>query len=114
MYQLRKCETYSITRQTKTINLDPEKFRNISVPYEGNSEEDFVKYIADLDFYEINSELDEESANELDKFYDMVDWEEWYNSAWDEEDNWVEIGESNPEYSRTGGFNVRHSTNEQY
>ena len=53
------CETYSITRQTNTINLDPEKFRHISVPYEGNSEEDFVKYIAELDFYEINSELDE-------------------------------------------------------
>ena len=110
MYQLRKCETYSVTRQTETINLDPEKFRNISVPYEGDSEEEFVNYIAGLDFYEISSELDEESANELDKFYDMVDWEEWYNSAWDGEENWIEIGESDPEYRRTGGFNARYTT----
>jgi hypothetical protein len=114
MYQLRKCETYSVTRQTETINLDPEKFRNISIPYEGDSEEDFVNYISELDFYEISSELDEETTSELDKFYDMVDWEEWYNSAWDGEENWIEIGESDPEYRRTGGFNARHSTHVQY
>ena len=47
MYQLRKCETYSVTRQTAVATLDPEKFRNISVPYEGDSEEEFVNYIAD-------------------------------------------------------------------
>jgi hypothetical protein len=112
MYQLRKCETYSVTRQTAVATLDPEKFRNISVPYEGDSEEEFVKYIAGLDFYEINSELDEETANELDKFYDMADWEDWYNSAWDGEETWLEIGEANPEYRRTGGFEARHSTHE--
>lgn len=110
MYQLRKCETYTVTRQTETINLDPEKFRNISVPYEGDSEEDFLSYINELDFYEVSSELDEETANELDKFYDMADWEEWYNSAWDGEENWIEIGESDVEYRRTGGFNARHTT----
>jgi hypothetical protein len=77
---------------------------------EGDSEEEFVNYIAGLDFYEISSELDEETANELDKFYDMVDWEEWYNSAWDGEENWIEIGESDPEYRRTGGFNARYTT----
>ena len=36
---------------------------------------------------------DEETAEELDKFFDMADWEEWYNSAWDGEESWFEIGE---------------------
>ena len=114
MYQLRKCETYSVTRQTEVANLDPEKFRNLSVPYEGNSEEDFLNYIADLDYYLIVSELDEETSAELDKFYDMVEWEEWYNSAWDGENSWYEIGTSNPGYRRTGGFEARHTTEQPY
>lgn len=117
MYQLRKCETYSVTRQTEVANLDPEKFRNLSVPYEGESEEDFVNYIAGLDYYDIIDELresDEETANELDKFYDMADWEEWYNTAWDGENSWFEIGEANPEYRKYGGFESRFSTEQPY
>lgn len=114
MYQIRKCETYSVTSKTKTANLDPEKFRNISVPYEGETEEDFVNYISGLYLDEISEELDEETLNELNKFFDDVEWEEWYNSAWDGEDTWFEIGEENPEYRRNGGFDVRHSTKVEF
>jgi hypothetical protein len=110
MYQLRKCETYTITRQTNVASLDPEKFRNLSTPYEGESEEDFVDYISGLDYYEISSELDEETADELNKFYDDADWNEWYNSAWDGEQSWFDIGEENEEFTRTGGFDVRYTT----
>jgi hypothetical protein len=110
MYQLRKCETYTVTRQTKVANLDPEKFRNISVPYEGESEEEFVNYISGLYLDEISEELDEETLSEMNKFFDDIDWEEWHNSAWDGEQSWFDIGEANPEHSRTGGFEVRHTT----
>jgi hypothetical protein len=67
MYQIRKCETYSVTSKTETANLDPEKFRNISVPYEGNSEEEFLNYISDLYIDEVYEELDKETLEELDK-----------------------------------------------
>jgi hypothetical protein len=43
MYQIRKCQTYSVTSKTQTATLNPEKFRNLSTPYEGESEEEFVK-----------------------------------------------------------------------
>lgn len=59
---------------------------------------------------DIYEELDEETISELDKFFDNVEWEEWYNSAWDGEESWFDIGEENPEYRRTGGFEVRHTT----
>jgi len=116
MYQVRKCQTYSVTTKTKTANLDPEKFRNLSIPYEGNSEEEFVNYIGGLYFDELYGELlnDEETLDELNKLFDDAEWEEWYNSAWDGEEVWCEIGQDNPEYTRTGGFEVRHSTERGY
>lgn len=114
MYQIRKCQTYSVTSKTKTAFLDPEKFRNLSIPYEGDSEEDFVNYISELYIDDIYEELDEETLIELNKFYDDIEWEEWYNSAWDGEESWFDIGEENEEYRRTGGFEVRHSTEQNY
>lgn len=110
MYQIRKCDTYTITRQTNVASLDPEKFRNLSTPYEGESEEDFLNYISDLSMDDIQEELDEETLSEMNKFFDDADWKEWYNSAWDGEQSWFDIGEENSDFSRTGGFEVRHTT----
>ena len=110
MYQIRKCQTYSVTSKTQTATLNPEKFRNLSTPYEGESEEEFVNYISELYIDDIYEELDEETLTELNKFFDDVEWEEWYNSAWDGEESWFDIGEENPEYRRTGGFEVRYTT----
>jgi hypothetical protein len=114
MYQVRKCQTYSVTTKTKTANLDPEKFRKLSIPYEGNSEEEFVNYISDLSFDEICDELDEETLEELNKLFENAEWEEWHNSTWDGEEVWCEIGEENPEYSNSGGFVIRHSTHIEF
>lgn len=110
MYQIRKCQTYSITSKTETAYLDPQKFRNLSIPYEGNSEEEFLHYISELYIDDVYSELDEETLAELDKFGDNVSWTEWYNSAWDGEESWHEIGEENPEFRKSGGFDCRYST----
>ena len=40
MYQIRKCERVTICYCSEVANLDPEKFKNISIPFEGESEED--------------------------------------------------------------------------
>jgi hypothetical protein len=122
MYQIRKCQTWTVTSKTQTATLDPEKFRNLSTPYEGDSEEDFVNYVSGLYLDDIYEELDEETISELDKFFDNVEWEDllrcfssaWYNSAWDGEESWFDIGEENPEFRRTGGFEVRYSTEKNY
>lgn len=120
MYQIRKCQTITIVSKTQTINLDPENFRNLSLPYEGNSEEEFVKYINGIDFnqlYEENSlsqELDQQSVLELNKFYEDAEWEDFYNSSFDAEESWLEIGEENISFTRTGGFEARHSTASDY
>jgi uncharacterized protein YfbU (UPF0304 family) len=62
MYQLRKVERYTVLQHTETANIDPEKFRDLG--YDGDSEEEFLNFISDLEFDEVYDQLDEETRNE--------------------------------------------------
>ena len=108
MYQIRKVETYSVSQHSETANLDPEKFRELG--YEGDSEEEFLNFIAELYFDEVYDQLDEETRTELSKIKEDVNWSEFYNSAWDGENSWFELGQDNPEYRKVGGFEMTHTT----
>ena len=108
MYQLRKVERFTVLQHTTTAHLDPEKFRDLG--YTGNSEEEFLEFINNLDMYDVPDDFDEETRNELAGIKEDYDWTEYYNSAWDGEESWFEIGQDNPEWTRTGGFEVRHTT----
>lgn len=110
MYQIRKVERYTALQHTETAHLDPEKFRQLG--YEGDSEEEFLNFIADLDFDDVYEDLDDETRDELGKIKSEYEWIEYYNSAWDGEDSWYDIGEENDEWPRTGKFEVRHTTGE--
>jgi hypothetical protein len=98
MITIRKVERYTVLRQSEHITLDPEKFRGISIPYEGTTEKDFVQYIDTL-LCELND--DEDLWNELDtETQDSIapliepEYEEFYNSAWKSEDSFLQSGES--------------------
>jgi hypothetical protein len=108
MYQLRKVERYTVLQHTETANLDPEKLRDLG--YDGDSEEEFLNFISDLEFDEVYDQLDEETRNELAKIKEDYSWTEHYNSAWDGEESWYDIGEDNDEWQRTGKFEIRHTT----
>jgi hypothetical protein len=108
MYQIRKTERYTVLQHTETANLDPEKFRQFG--YEGDSEEEFLNFISDLEFDDIYEDIDDETKSELSKIKEEYYWTEYYNSAWDGEESWYDIGEDNKEWTRTGGFEIRHST----
>jgi hypothetical protein len=114
--QIRKCERFTSYRTTEVANLDPEMFRNLSTPFEGETEEDFLNYIKENSYdltYDVEG-LDEETVKELEKLSDP-DWEEYSNTAWHGEDSWYELGKENKEYRRTGGFEVFHTTDtEEY
>lgn len=108
MYQLRKVERYTVLQHTETANLDPEKFRDLG--YDGDSEEEFLSFITDLEFDEIYDQLDEETRTELSKIKEDYSWTDYYNSAWDGEESWYDIGQDNDEWKRSGNFEVRHTT----
>jgi hypothetical protein len=111
MYQIRKCERVTICYCSEVANLDPEKFKNISIPFEGESEEDFLSYIAEntYEFEDIWDEFDEETQNELGAILEP-EMNEYANSAWKFEDSWHELGKVDETWTKTGGFEVIETT----
>jgi hypothetical protein len=114
-YQIRKAEQYTVWQATEVANLDPEDFKNLEEnPYTGDSEEEFLKYIAEF----INtcrwdgfpSDLNSAATKELDKMVENVNWTEYHNSSFDGEESWYEIGEADESYRKSGGFNSRFDT----
>lgn len=110
MYSIRKCLRETSFRASSSVTLDPEKFRNLSDPYTGNTPEEFMDYISSLCYDDFHGELDEETSSLLETIIgDFVETTEYSNSSWKGEDSWFEIGEDNEEWSKTGGFQITHS-----
>ena len=71
----RSRTTYTLTQVTEPITLDSEDFRNANPPYEGETEEDFWKYISehlsdwDAEEYLDNNDSASTSNNEILFFY---------------------------------------------
>ena len=110
--QIRKCERVTVYNTTEVANLNPEDFKNISFPFEGESDEEFLSYLNEnrYELEEIWEEFSEETLSELNKLWEP-EWTEYSNSAWKGEDSWLESGEINESYRKTGGFEVLNSTN---
>jgi hypothetical protein len=111
MIQIRKCERVVVCNATEVANLNPEDFRTLSVPFQGETDEEFLSYLEDnkWELEDIYEEINEDVLNELSKLW-QPEWTEYYNSAWDGEESWLESGEVNEEYTKTGGFQVKNST----
>ena len=109
--QIRKCERVTSYSTTEVANLNPEDFKNISFPFEGESDEEFLSYIDEnrYELEEIWEEFSEETLSELNKLWEP-EWTEYSNSAWKGEDSWLEGGEVNEEYTKTGGFDAKYTT----
>jgi hypothetical protein len=111
-HQIRKVEQTTIWSATEAIQLDPENFRNLDEEaYTGESEEDFVKYVASLDQYNLPYDLDSESMDLLTALHEAP-MEEINNSAQKGENSWLEIGEKDESYRKTGGFNTIATSND--
>jgi hypothetical protein len=109
--QIRKCERVVVFNTTEVANLNPDDFRNLSVPFEGESDEEFLAYLEDnkWELEDIYEEIDQDVLNELNKLWEP-EWTEYSNSAWDGEDSWLESGQEDESYRKTGGFEVLTST----
>ena len=115
MYQIRKCERVTSCMASEVANLDPEKFRTLSVPFEGETEEDFLNYLSEnqYDLEEIYEEIDEETHSELEKIW-YPEYTEYSNSAWKYEDSWHESGRVDETWTKYGGFEPVHTTDRGY
>ena len=109
--KIRKCERGVVWNSTEVANLNPEDFRKLSVPFEGESEEEFLTYLEEYkwELEDIYEEINEDVLNELNKLWEP-EWTEYSNSAWNGEDSWLESGEEDESCRKTGGFDVKNST----
>ena len=109
--QIRKCERVTVYNTTEVANLNPEKFKNLSIPFEGETDEEFLAYLDEnrYELEEIWEEFSEETLSELNKLWEP-EWTEYSNSAWKGEESWLEGGEVNEEYTKTGGFDAKYTT----
>ena len=94
--QIRKCERVTSYNTTEVANLNPEDFKNISFPFEGESDEEFLSYLDEnrYELEEIWEEFSEETLSELNKLLEP-EWTEYSNSAYKGEDSWLEVGNVN-------------------
>ena len=114
MYQLRRCKTYTISEASEVVELNPEDFRNISYPFEGETEEDFLNYLDTItyeaDIYDIYDELDEGVADSLAGLLEPEEYKVFFDSENKGENAWLESGEVDEAYRKNGGFNIKETT----
>lgn len=109
MITIRKVERYTVLRATETAQLDPEKFKSLSKPFEGDTELDFLEYLDRnlsefMDDEDLWNELDEDTQMELGVLVEP-EYEEFYNTAWDGEDTFLQSGKD-----QGAGFVISEST----
>jgi hypothetical protein len=112
-YYIRKVEQVTIWEATKPIELNVKSFKKIkSNPYKGSSEEDFLNYINSLR-HDLPQELEDIDYDAYDKLNDLFGGEMpqkmYTSSAENEENSWLEIGEVDDSYTKSGGFNSSYS-----
>ena len=69
--QIRKCERITSWQMTEVANLIPDDFRNLSVPFEGECDEEFLAYL-DENRYKDPKQLHMEIVNYI-KFTESND-----------------------------------------
>jgi hypothetical protein len=113
-YQIRKRENVTVYLASAVATLDDKAFKKLKEnPYTGNSEEEFLKYISELNMWDLPDDLKEDQVEELEKLHpDHIEMEEFANSAEKGENSWFESGEVDEKYRRYGGFNTNFSSNE--
>ena len=114
-YKIRKRENMEVYMTSEIVELDPNDFRNLEEnPYTGDSQEEFLKYIdsLNLQYNDPPEELDWDIQEDLKKLGENLSWTEFGNSAEQGANTWLELGEEDAAYRRTGGFNISCRTSE--
>ena len=109
--KIRKSRVVTVHEASDIVTLNPKKFKKLSEnPYTGNSDKEFLEYIANFDLYNIPDDLDYEQADELSRLGDNIEWSIYSSSLEKYEESWFESGKEDPSFRKTGGFDIEHST----
>tara|TARA_Y100000389_G_scaffold25738_1_gene22247 strand:- start:429 stop:800 length:372 start_codon:yes stop_codon:yes gene_type:complete len=117
---IRKAERITIWESTSPVVLNQDSFKLLieNEPYLGKTDQEFLSYISDLYYedgtwIEVADELEElgflEDADNLSIIFEG-DQHEYSSSVLKGEESWLESGEIDGSFSKTGGFNIKNST----
>ena len=117
---IREAERITIWESTSPVVLNQDSFKLLieNEPYLGKTDQEFLSYISDL-YYEdgtwneVADELEElgflEDADNLSIIFEGEQ-HEYSSSVLKGEESWLESGEIDGSFSKTGGFNIKNST----
>lgn len=113
-YKIRKRENVTQYLSGPVAELDDKPFRKLKDdPYTGDSEEEFLKYISNLNLWDISDlNLKDSIKEQLEKLGPDAEMDLFGSSAEKGEDSWFESGEEDESYRRYGGFNINFSSND--
>jgi hypothetical protein len=115
--EIRKCRKWTSYESGPVVELNPDDFRNLSIPFEGETDEEFLDYLESnlWEFEDLYDEIDKELYEKLMDIhqpgsYGEEGYKEYYNSSYKSEESWIESGETNDEFTKNGGFETHLST----
>ena len=108
------CEQYTIQESTQPIILKIDLLRKCDPPYEGNSDKELAEYFTENiqdDYYEWEERNRSVYGDEVDKLcLTEAEKEVYYDSRMKSGNLWLDVGETDEEYQRTGGFKIDYTT----
>lgn len=112
---VRFCESYRIAQASEPIEVDVESLRKCTPAYEGNTAEELLEYLeeihGDYDWFEENKgNFDDEDDAYTLIFDDCPEMEVFDDSREKSAETWLEVGETNEEYSRYGNWKMEATT----
>ncbi len=119
--EIRYVEQYTVQIATKPMLLNMDEFKNCDPPFIGNDSNDFMFYLNNnVSGYRLESYLDKNESNLSENTKDAL----WYMNEYPGDDSensiiydsrnksgnmWVELGKTNPDYTKNGGFETLES-----
>jgi RNA polymerase subunit RPABC4/transcription elongation factor Spt4 len=116
--EIRNVEQYTVQIATEPMLLNMDEFINCEPSYAGADSNDFMTYLNENMFHDIESFIDVNESNLKDSTKDIL----WnlqdhpngedviYDSRNKYGNMWHELGKTNPEYTKDGGFETLETT----
>lgn len=112
--EIRKAARVESLHVCKPVKLCPDDFRSHeNNPYTGDSDEEFLEYIKNFDWSDIEG-LDWDAESAVQDLFDSPPMEEIWNSTEDGADEWFELGKTDESCVKAGGFDVELNTHKKY
>ena len=116
--EIRNVEQYTVQIATEPMLLNMDDFKNCTPPYEGKDSTAFMEYLVKNILCDIESFIDKNESNLKDSTRDLL----WnledhpseedviYDSRNKFGNMWCELGKTNPDFRKNGGFETFEST----